>query len=70
MYYMDLGTRRTEMTKRTKKKDDLQEWMDKHLVIDMGESEIDPDDFRDTMEEAVRKELDKPKKKSKKRTSK
>ncbi len=58
------------MTKRTKKKDDLQEWMDKHLVIDMGESEIDPDDFRDTMEEAVRKELDKPKKKSKKRTSK
>ena len=58
------------MTKRTKKKDDLQEWMDKHLVIDMGESEIDPDDFRDTMEEAARKELDKPKKKSKKRTSK
>tara|TARA_R100000808_G_C2030577_1_gene74594 strand:- start:24 stop:200 length:177 start_codon:yes stop_codon:yes gene_type:complete len=58
------------MKKRTKKKDDLQEWMDKHLVIDMGESEIDPADFRDTMEEAVRKELDKPKKKSKKRTSK
>jgi hypothetical protein len=70
MYYYYIGTRRTEMTKRTKKKDDLQEWMDKHLVIDMGESEIDPDDFRDTMEEAVRKELDKPKKKSRKRTSK
>ena len=35
------------------KKDDLQTWMDNHLIIDMGDSKIKADDLKDAIRDKL-----------------